>query len=192
MAGGAWLLLTGHSPYRQWEVYRKVRLVLLVDAEDAASVRLGQAITGVLSKHLPESRAMTARARDINDLVRLIATRQLDTALMREDDAWTALSGTGRFADNGNVPLRTLAQLDKYVFVCRDDLPRPSAYRLAETLAEQWPQIGAALPNGARGPRPASSARIPVHPGANEYYEDHPQQHDGSAGSAASVDRSPN
>lgn len=192
MAGGAWLLLTGHSPYRQWEVYRKVRLVLLVDAEDAASVRLGQAIAGVLAKHLPESRAMTARARDINDLVRLVATRQLDTALMRENDAWTALSGTGPFADNGNVPLRTLAQLDAYVFVCRDDLPRPSAYRLAETLAEQWPQIGAVLPNGARGPRPASSARIPVHPGANEYYEDHAPAHDRPAGSASSPEKPPN
>ena len=28
-----------------------------------------------------------ARARDINDVVRLLASKQLDTALMREEDA---------------------------------------------------------------------------------------------------------
>jgi TRAP-type uncharacterized transport system substrate-binding protein len=176
MTGGLWLLLTGHSPYRQWEVYRKVRLIVVANAEDGASVRLGQAIAGLLAKHLPDSRAMMARARDINDLVRLVATKQLDTALMREEDAWMAFRGTGRFADNGNVPLRTLAQCDAYFFVCRDDLPNAIAYQVAETLSEQWTEVGAAAPNGARGPRPASAARIPLHPGALEYYEDHPQQ----------------
>ena len=109
MTGGLWLLLTGHSPYRQWEVYRKVRLIVVANAEDEASVRLGQAIAGLLAKHLPDSRAMMARARDLNDLVRLVATKQLDAALMREEDAWIALRGTGRFADNGKVPFRTLA-----------------------------------------------------------------------------------
>ena len=175
LAGGLWLALTGHSPYRQWEVYRKVRLVLVVDAEDAASVKLGQAIAGLLATHLPESRATMARARDLNDLVRLVASKQLDTALMREDDASIAVRGTGRFADNGSVPLRALARFTPYVFVCRDDLPRSNAYQLAETVAEQWPQIGAALPEGARDPRPASSGPLPIHPGANEYYADHPR-----------------
>ena len=176
MTGGLWLLLTGHSPYRQWEVYRKVRLIVVANAEDEASVRLGQAIAELLAKHLPDSRAMMARARDLNDLVRLVATKQLDAALMREEDAWIALRGTGRFADNGKVPFRTLAQFDAYVFVCRDDLPNAIAYQVAETLSEQWTEVGAAAPNGARGPKPASAARIPLHPGAQEYYEDHPQQ----------------
>jgi TRAP-type uncharacterized transport system substrate-binding protein len=94
---------------------------------------------------------------------------------MREDDASIAVRGTGRFADNGSVPLRALARFTPYVFVCRDDLPRSNAYQLAETVAEQWPQIGAALPEGARDPRPASSGPLPIHPGANEYYADHPR-----------------
>ena len=87
VAGGLWLVLTGHSPYRQWEVYRKVRLIVLVNGEDAASVQLGQALAGLLAEHVPESRAMMSRARDIIDLVRLIASKQLDTALMRDEDA---------------------------------------------------------------------------------------------------------
>jgi TRAP-type uncharacterized transport system substrate-binding protein len=170
-ASGLWLVLTAHSPYRQWEVYRKVRLVVLVNAEEAASVQLGEIIARLLAKHLPESRAMMARARNINDVVRLIASKQLDTALMREEDASLAFGGTGRFADNGKVPLRAIAQLGPYLFVCREDLPTPTGYQLAETIAEQWKSIDAERVYGAQGPRPTSSVRIPVHPGALEYYE---------------------
>lgn len=173
-AGGLWFVLTGHSPYRQWDVYRKVRLFVLVNAEEAASVQLGQAIARLLAKHLPESRAMMARARDINDVVRLIASKQLDTALMREEDAAAAFVGAGRFADNGKVPLRALAQVGSYLFVCRADLPRGNGYQIVETIAERWRELDAKLVNGAPGPKPISSIRIPLHPGALEYYEDHP------------------
>lgn len=171
-ASGLWFVLTGHSPYRQWDVYRKVRLVVLVNAEDAVSVQLGQEIAGLLAVHLPESRAMMARARAINDLVRLLASKQLDTALMREEDAFAAFGGSGRFADNGKVPLRALAQFGSYLFVCRDDLPKPNGYQIAETIAEQWRAIDAKLVAGASGPKPLSSMRIPIHSGALEYYED--------------------
>jgi TRAP-type uncharacterized transport system substrate-binding protein len=172
-ASGLWLTLTGHSPYRQWDVYRKVRLVVVVNAQESASVQLGQAIAGLLAKHLPDTRAMLARARDINDVVRLLASKQLDTALMREEDASEAFGGAGRFADNGKVPLRALAQFGPYVFVCRDDLPRANAYQLAETIAEQWRTIEDGLVVGAASPKPLSSVRIPIHVGALEYYEDH-------------------
>jgi TRAP-type uncharacterized transport system substrate-binding protein len=147
-------------------------LVVVVSAGETASVQLGQAIAGLLAKHLPESRAMMARARDTNDVVRLLASKQLDTALMREEDASAAFGGSGRFADNGRVPLRVLAQFGPYLFVCRDDLPKPNAYQIAETIAEQWRAIDATLTSGAPGPTPLSSVRIPIHAGALEYYED--------------------
>jgi TRAP-type uncharacterized transport system substrate-binding protein len=171
-ASGLWLVLTGHSPYRQWDVYRKVRLVVLVNAEESASVQLGEAIAGILAKHLPESHAMLARARDIRALVRLLASKQLDTALIREEDAYEAFQGSGRFADNGKVPLRALAQFGPFLFVCRDDLPRANGYQIAETIAEQWRAINTGLVAGAAGPKPLSTVRIPIHFGALEYYED--------------------
>jgi TRAP-type uncharacterized transport system substrate-binding protein len=171
-ASGLWLILTGHSPYRQWDVYRKVRLVVVVNAEDAESVQLGQAIAELLAKHLPGSRAMMARARDINVVVRLLASKQLDTALVREDDASAAFGGSGRFADNGKVPLRTLAQFGPYLFVSRDDLLKPNAYQIAEAIAEHWRAFDAKLVAGTPGPRPLPSVRVPIHSGALEYYED--------------------
>ena len=174
-ASGSWLLLTGHSPYRQWDVYRKARLIVLVNAEEAASVQLGLAIAALLAKHLPESKAMMARARDINDVMRLIASKQLDTSVLREEDAAAAFMGAGRFADNGKVPIRALAQCGPYVYACRDDMARSNGYQIAETITERWKEIDSRLVNGSPSPRPSLSMRIPVHPGALEYYEDHPQ-----------------
>jgi len=173
MAGGLWFLLAGHSPYRQWQIHRKMRLVLLVSATDQQSVLLGAVLAALYQQGLPESRATTARARDNNDLVRLIASKQLDVALMREREAYAALVGQAPYADNGAVRLRALGVLGEHVFVCRDDLPNGSAYMLTEALAERWRDIDPALVREARDPRPASTLTIPVHPGALEYYRDH-------------------
>ena len=172
-AGGLWLALAGHSPYRQWEVHRKTRLVLLASAADAQSVRLGSALAGLYLKHLPESRAMMARARDGNDLVRLLASKQLDVALMRAADAYAALAGQAPYADTGGVRLRALAALGEHLFVCREELSKGSAYMLVEALAAGWSELAPVLVGQAAGPRPAGKGGIPLHPGAEEYYRDH-------------------
>lgn len=173
-AGAASWLLAGHSPYRQWDVYRKARLVLLVSATDQTSARLVQALVPIFAQRLPESRATSARARDINDLVRLLASKQLEVALMREGDAYAALAGDAPFADNGRVALRTLGALgDYHLLVCREEVPDSAAYMLVEALAERWHDIDPALVRQASGPKPAPALRVPLHAGAAEFYRDH-------------------
>jgi TRAP-type uncharacterized transport system substrate-binding protein len=173
-AGGLWLALSGHSPYRQWEVHRKARLVLLVSAKEEQSVLLGRTLAAMYAKQLPASRATLARARDNNDLVRLMASKQLDVALLRERDASAAFAGEPPYGDAGALPLRALAVLGGFLFVCRDDLPNASAYMLTEALAAHWSDFDPALVGAAPGPRPAGALGIPLHPGALEYYSDHP------------------
>jgi hypothetical protein len=160
LAGGAWLALCAHSPYRQWDVHRKARLVLLVSRSDERSVALGRELAALYAARLPESRASMARARDDNDLLRLLQSKQLDVALVR--------TGTQDF------PLRALAVLGEHMLVCREDLPAASAYMLTEALAAGWSDIDPALAGAALGPRPSGTLSIPVHPGALEYYRDHP------------------
>jgi TRAP-type uncharacterized transport system substrate-binding protein len=172
-ASGLWFALTAHSPYRQWEIHRKTRLVLLASAADAQSVALGAALAKLYLQRLPDSRAVMARARDGNDLVRLLASKQLDIAVMRELDAHAASAGKAPYADGGGVRLRALADLGEHVFVCREELSRGSAYMLVEALAAGWGDIDAALVRRAAGPRPARMLAIPLHPGAAEYYRDH-------------------
>lgn len=172
-AGGLWLALAGHSPYRHWEVHRKTRLVLLANAADAASVELGSELAKMYLQRLPESRAMMARARDGNDLVRLLASKQLEVAVMRAADAHAALTGEAPYADSGGVRLRALAVLGEHLFVCREELSKGSAYMLVEALAAGWGELSAVLVGKAAGPRPAGKTGIPLHPGAEEYYRDH-------------------
>jgi len=172
-AAGLWLALSGHSPYRQWDVYRKTRLVLLTSRADPQSVQLGAALAKLYLHKLPESRATMARARDGNDLVRLLASRQLEIAVMREPDAHAALAGQAPYADSGGVRLRALAALGEHLFVCREEVPNGSAYMLTEALADGWSDIDPALVHKAGGPRPGAKLAVPLHPGAAEYYRDH-------------------
>jgi len=172
-AGAAIGLLAGHSPYRQWEAYRKSRLVLLVSASDDSAVRLAQALATIFASRLPDSRAIHARARDINDLMRLVASKQIEISVLREGDAFAAFTGTEPFADNGRVALRTLAALGEHLFICHEDVPKPAAYLLVEALAERWRELDPALVRHAGGPRPTQALRVPLHPGASEFYLEH-------------------
>ena len=166
-AGGAVLLLGGHSPYRQWDVYRKARLVLLVSATDETSVRLAQALVAIFAHRLPESRATYARARDTNDLVRLIASKQLEVALLREGDAHAVFTGAEPFADNGRVALRTLGALGEHLFVCLEEVPKAAAYMLVEALAERWRDLDAALVPTGKWSQAAAGAARAVAPGCS-------------------------
>jgi len=172
-AGAAVSLLSGHSPYRQWDTYRKARLVLLVSASDEGSVRLAQAVAALFANRLPKSRATYARSRDTNDAMRLLASKQLDVALLRESDAHAALTGAEPFADNGGVGLRTIGAFGEHLLVCLQDVPEAAAYLLAEALTEHWRDIDPALVPNASSPKPSEAPRVPLHPGAIEFYRGH-------------------
>ncbi len=181
-AAAACLLLTAHSPYRQWDVYRKARLVVVASYEDAEAVRLGRRLAEGLARRIPPSRAMLSRARDANDLFRLLASRQLDVALVEGSAARAAAGGA---ETGGPLALRSLARLGPYLLVCRDDFPRANAYQVAEAVAEGWAEIlGGDPPATAEGPRPAAEGAVPLHPGAGEYWAAHPPPQRGATGAA--------
>ncbi len=173
LATGLWAMLTGHSPYKQWDVFRKTRLVVLVNADDPGSVKLGTALAEFYAKQLPDSRATFARAKNKHDMVRLIASKQLEVALFNETDAYAVLSGAEPYADNGKVPLRAIASLGDYLFICREDLPSQSAHMLTEVLADKWNELKSVVVEKSKSPKPAEASRVPLHPGALEYYKEH-------------------
>ena len=53
----ALLLASGHTPYRQWVVYRKRRLLIGTSKTDGPTYPLGLRVAEVLLAHLPESKA---------------------------------------------------------------------------------------------------------------------------------------
>ena len=139
-AGG----VMGHSPYRQWQVYRKSRLIIVTSAAEPASYPLGDAIATLLARHLPDSRALAGRAGDSLEIVKLLSSNQLDLAILTAQDARDAHDGLGRFAAEGALPLRALAVFGPHLLVCRDDFPAATAQAIASTLAEHWRGAGAA------------------------------------------------
>jgi NMT1-like family len=155
-AGG----VMGHSPYRQWQVYRKSRLIVVTSAAEPASHPLGEAIASLLARHLPDSRALAGRAGDSLEIVKLLSSRQLDLAILTAPDARDAHDGRGRFAEDGALALRALAVLGAHLLVCRDDFPAATARAIAATLAEHWHGAAAA----ATPPIPFHSALPPAFP----------------------------
>jgi hypothetical protein len=135
---GAACGVMGHSPYRQWQVYRKSRLIIVASAADAASYRVGEAVAALLARELPESRAMAARAADAVEIVKLLGSDQLEVGVLSADDARDAAAGRGRFAREGPLALRTLAAVGDYRLVARGDFPDTRAEPIARVLAEHW------------------------------------------------------
>jgi hypothetical protein len=51
LIGGAWLLASAHTPYRQWQVYRRRHLLIGCSRTDAPTYPLAQKIVEVLAAH---------------------------------------------------------------------------------------------------------------------------------------------
>jgi hypothetical protein len=135
---GAACGLMGHSPYRQWQAYRKSRLIIVVSAADAEAYRLAEAVATLLARELPQSRAIAARAVDAVEIVKLLASDQLEVGLLAADDARDAAAGRGRFAREGPLAFRMLAAVGDYRLVARGDFPDARAEPIARAVAEHW------------------------------------------------------
>jgi TRAP-type uncharacterized transport system substrate-binding protein len=172
LAGAALLLAPGHTPYRQWVVYRQRHLLILTSRGDGPSYALGQNLAEVLAARLPASQARVVRAPHTARIASLISTKQMDVALMARGDAAALMTGREPFADYGPVPLRAIAGLGDYLLICRDDFPPRHAYLVAETLSAHRDELAATLSPGQGEGNP--DAMVPTHPGALAYYQGEP------------------
>ena len=165
LCGAALVLTSGHTPYRQWVVYRKRRLLIGTSRADAPTYPLGKQVAETLLTYLPESKARASRAPDPWRLASLLSTAQLDVAILSAADAAALLQGRPPFADFGGVALAGLFGFGTYLLVSRAEFPERHAYLVSRTLAES----GEAIP-GART-LAAGEGALPVHPGTLAYQQ---------------------
>ena len=168
LAGAAWLLAGGHTPYAQWTVYRRRFLLIGTSKADPPSYPLGKQIAAVIAEALPESRARPSRAPNQWRLASLITTDQMDVILLSRKDAMALANGQAPFEDFGSVALRCLYTFGDHLLLCRPDFPDRHAYLLAQSLDEH----GGALPDAA--PAQPMEGPIAIHPGALAYAEAQP------------------
>jgi TRAP-type uncharacterized transport system substrate-binding protein len=159
----ACLVAGGHTPYRQWQVYRRRHLLIGTSKADAPTYPLGQKIAELLATHLPESSARVTRGPDPWRLASLLTTGQLEVALLSSVDAGALRDGRAPFAAFGPTALNALFAFGDYLLVCRPEFPARHAYQVTETLA-----LNATLIVGARF-IDASASPIPLHAGARAY-----------------------
>ncbi|MDP6515147.1 MAG: hypothetical protein QF926_00795 [Alphaproteobacteria bacterium] len=143
---GAAVLCSGHSPYRQWVRYRRQHLLILSDKTDPPSYPLSLAVAETLLTHLPASQARASRAINLDRLVSLITTGQMDVVLMRASDAAALAAGAPPLAGYHPVVLRVLAVFGDHLLVCRADFPDRHAYLVGQTIAENRAEITDKMP----------------------------------------------
>lgn len=169
--GGAlavvWLVASAHTPYRQWLIYRQRHLLILGTKSEPGGYRLCRAVAETLAAHLPDSRAQPSRAASLARLASLLATGQMDVAVLARAEAAALRAGAGPFAGVGPVDLRALFGLGPYLLVARADFAEAHAYLVVETLDRNRAALGPA----ARLPRAEADA-LPLHPGARAYLDD--------------------
>jgi len=172
-AGSAgWILLSGHSPYRQWMVYRATHLVILTSRDDPGSDELGEKIAAIVRDALPDSHAVVGRGPGVQRIASLISSRQAEVGVVSRPNAAAMYRGQGTFHQYGAIPLRVLVQNGEYCLVCRDDFPPQHAYLLAEAVTRTDPtQAAAALGLVVPARDTAGAGDIPPHSGALEFAE---------------------
>lgn len=131
----AGFLLGGHTPYNQWVVYRKKHLLIGCHKGDPRGYVLAKETIAALDRHLPAAKARVARAPHAGRLASLLATDQLETAVLTEADAVAMRDGADGFAPYGPVDLRISTPIGDRLLVVRADFPKRHAWLLAEALS---------------------------------------------------------
>lgn len=123
-----------HTPYAQWDIFRKRHLQILTSHADLAGDDLGEVWVEILRDKLPLSRAMVSRARDLQRVAALLKTNQSKLAVLSYSHAQQMFKGAAEFEEYLPIPLEVLLDDGKYLLVTRSDLPLHHGFLIATTL----------------------------------------------------------
>jgi hypothetical protein len=163
--GMAAVLLPGHSPYRQWYAYRAKHLVVVTDESRPGALEVADAVASAIATRWPETRSVAAAARSPVEVVKLLASSQLQVGLVPGEVASDAVEGRAAFAALGKVPLRAVATVGGDVLVVLDVCPNERARAIAQALAD-WRGAGPVAKKDLLG----AKTPIPFHPAALELW----------------------
>lgn len=135
-----------HTPYRQWDIFRKRHLQILSSHSDPTGDTLAESWAEVLASRLPLSRAMVSRARDIIRSAALLKSDQAKIAVLSYADAKAIFDGTAPFEDYKPMPLQVLMDNGTHLLVARSDLPLAHGFLVVVTLLEEAQALQLAVP----------------------------------------------
>jgi hypothetical protein len=180
LAVAAPFVLSGHTPYRHWKVYRQKHLLVGSCRADPRSFAVAGQIAGTLARHLPASSARVSRAPDQRRVASLLASDQWQVAVLRRQEAVDLVIGRGLFETVGAVMLRSLFAVDAHLLVCRPDFPDRHAWLVTATLTENAEEVAGGAPVGP------GAHTVPLHTGARAYADGDPPPPGPATGDGAS------
>jgi len=151
------------NPDRMWPIYRRYHLLIVGQRDDESGSALAAVTVDVLTRFLPDSRAMLVRAADARRVGVLIATDQQDLAIMAAGSAEALFLGKPPFDDIHDAPLRIIVSFGSHSLVCRSSFMARHAYLIARTLAEHKE----AFPMPAGAP----DGVVPAHRGSHAFFD---------------------
>ena len=154
-------LLSGHSPYRQWQALKTTHWFIGAARDDIEASRLADAASALLAARVPQSQAMHVEADNDREIVQLLRTRQLELAIMSIDAANDALSGSAGAVRDSPLLVRTVVPFGPHLLVALEDYSTEKATRIAAALAGFRWRDGSA-PTRRSGPQ----SIVPLHAGA--------------------------
>ena len=161
-SSAASLLLAGHTPYRQWKLYRQAHLLIFTSRDDPGSDELGERIAARLRMVLPDSNArVRARADTWTASPASSPPSQADVAVLSHANAAALFARQEPFTDYAAVALRVLVQTARYQLVCREDFKLEHAYLVAEALVGDPGIPALTVPMSEH----AGADEVPTHPG---------------------------
>jgi hypothetical protein len=160
------LLLSAHTPYGQWVVYRKKHLLIGCHKEDPVTYDLAKKVAARFAEHLPAAKSRVARAPSAGRLASLLGTEQMEIAILGPADASAMVRGDGNFKAYGAIALRALMPVDGRILLCRADFPARHGWLVALALigSELVPKF-----------EPSRDLAIPWHPGSLAFLEGKPE-----------------
>ena len=161
---GAVVLLAGHTPFRQWAIYRQRFLLIHTSREDLGGDSLGDGVAAALLRNLPSSRAQVVRGPNSARIASLLSTGQADVAVLTRHEALALTRSSSPFQDYTATALRVLVENDSHQLVCRVDFPGHHGYLIAEALMADGPVLGVSVPD-----RESGENIVPTHAGALAY-----------------------
>lgn len=151
MAAAAFVL-SGHTPYGQWVVYRRKHLLIGCHKSDPETYELAKAVVAWLDEHLPDAEARVARAPAPSRLASLLGTDQLDVAILGWEEAEQMRAGEEIFAAYGEIPLQVLTPIGKHVLIAHERMPERHVWLVAEALSDAEQVMQASMPQGTALP----------------------------------------
>jgi len=130
----AMLVLSAHTPWGQYQVYRQKHLLIMSTISDEPTYPFSRRLVTAINVALPEARARPARAKHFERLHSLFATKQMQVMLLSRVNAEAALKGSGPFAEYGALSFKVLYQFGQLQLLAQTDFPAEHAWLVTNAI----------------------------------------------------------